>query len=591
MTSIIPVSRDANPFTLDGTSAWAGGGRMYEGLPDTLIDLLRARVAEEPATEAVAEIGGGRVTYQELWDRAARVAGGLRAVGVGKGDRVAVRYPAGLDWVLAFFGTVMAGGIAAAVNIRLAPPELAVVLDDTKPAVDLAPGTPLPDGDPYVNDSLSSSDIAAFFYTSGTTSGPKAVPTTHRAFLVNAENMTRGLRIRRAGADLRTLISVPLFHVTGCNSQLLTAIYHGGSSVILPALDVAGLISAIKDERISFLVTVPAVYALMLRHSAFAGADISGVRWIGYGGAPIAPALVAVLQQAFPSAAVANGYGMTESASLLTVLPHEDAVDHADSVGYAVPSVDLGIRPLGEDPAVGELVAKGPNVLSAYWNRPDESARALADGWLHTGDVVRVDGAGRIHIIDRVKDMINRGGENVSSVEVEAVLLSAPGVADAAVIAVPDPVMGEKVGAVLVPTGDLDLATVIAFCGERLADFKVPQYVSVSADPLPRNAGGKLLKARLRQTVEWGTPLRLSLTKGATPWTSPSTPGPPSCARPCSTSWPLTSTRPSRCSMSSSASWRTGGHGIRSRCWRSCAPRPASGACGTCSCRASTGPA
>jgi acyl-CoA synthetase (AMP-forming)/AMP-acid ligase II len=200
---------------------------------------------------------------------------------------------------------------------------------------------------------------------------------------------------------------------------------------------------------------------------------------------------------------------MTETASLMTVLPDREAVDHADSVGYAVPSVDLGVIPLGGDPAEGELVARGANITAGYWNRPDASSETFADGWLHTGDVVRVDDAGRVHIIDRLKDIINRGGENVSSVEVEAALLGAPGVADACVLAVPDDVMGEKVGAVLFGgEGRIDVPAVLEHCRARLADFKVPQYVTVVDEALPRNAGGKLLKGRLRDQVQWGDPVR-----------------------------------------------------------------------------------
>lgn len=258
------------------------------------------------------------------------------------------------------------------------------------------------------------------------------------------------------------------------------------------------------------MVTVPAVYALLLRHKAFAGTDVSGVRWVGYGGAPIAPSLVRAVQNAFPQATVFNGYGMTETASLATVLPHHDAVEHADSVGYAVPSVDLGVIPFDEDePGVGELVVRGANVTGGYWNRPEANAATFTDGWLHTGDVVRVDDAGRVHLIDRLKDIINRGGENVSSVEVEAVLLAAPHVADACVLGVPDDVMGEKVGAVLFGgDDDIDVPAVLEHCRGRLADFKVPQYVTVVDTALPRNAGGKLLKARLREQVRWGDPLR-----------------------------------------------------------------------------------
>jgi acyl-CoA synthetase (AMP-forming)/AMP-acid ligase II len=236
----------------------------------------------------------------------------------------------------------------------------------------------------------------------------------------------------------------------------------------MPALDIPTLIAALPEERISFVVTVPAVYSLMLRHPDFAGADVSGVRWVGYGGAPIAPSLVLSLKEASGKATVFNGYGMTETASLMTVLPDSDAVDHADSVGYAVPSVDLGGVSLDDDPSVGELVARGSNVTSGYWNRPDADAKTIVDGWLH--NVVRVD---------------------------------------AAVLAVPDEVMGEKIGAVLYSdAGEIDVPTVIDHCRSHLADFKVPQYVTVVTEALPRNAGGKLLKAHLREHVHWGDPLR-----------------------------------------------------------------------------------
>lgn len=336
------------------------------------------------------------------------------------------------------------------------------------------------------------------------------MPTTHEAFLTNTENMLRSMgEPGDLGEALRTLISVPLFHVTGCNSQLLVAARVGGAAVIMPALDLDGFLAALAAERISFLVTVPAIYSLLLRHANFGAADVSAVRWVGYGGAPIAPSLVRSVQDAFPTATVFNGYGMTETASLLTVLPDTDAVAHADSVGYAVPSVDLGVVAVGDDPLTGELVARGANVTGSYWNRPEATSATIVDGWLHTGDVVRVDDASRVHIVDRLKDIINRGGENVSSVEVEAVLLSAPSVADACVLAVPDDVMGEKVGAVLFGGPDtVDVAAVMDHCREQLADYKVPQYVTVVDSALPRNAGGKLLKGRLREQVRWGEPWR-----------------------------------------------------------------------------------
>lgn len=509
MTQVIEIPRDHNPFPATGVSRDAEGVPHYHGLPSTLLDMLTEHVDNRPNSEALAELGAGRLTYRQLWDRAARVAGGLRAGGLKPGDRVAVRYPAGVNWVLAFWGTVMAGGVVVAVNTRSAQPEVDFVLSDSDVRVDLVADRPLPDGPPHVTEQLGRTDIAALFYTSGTTGHPKGVPTTHEAFLTNTENSLRCMGLsKEAGEDLRTLISVPLFHVTGCNSQLLAATRLGGASVIMPSLNLDEMIATLPAERISLMVTVPALYALLLRHKEFPDADVSGVRWVGYGGAPIAPSLVCSVKAAFPHATVFNGYGMTETASLMTVLPDHDAVEHADSVGYAVPSVDLGVIPFGDDePGVGELVTRGSNVTAGYWNRPEATSATFVDGWLHTGDVVRVDGAGRVHIVDRLKDIINRGGENVSSVAVEAALLSAPDVADACVLAVPDEVMGEKVGAVLFGE-HIDVGAVLEHCRAQLADFEVPQYVTIATGPLPRNAGGKLLKGTLREQVQWGDPLR-----------------------------------------------------------------------------------
>lgn len=514
MTNVVEISRRHNPFPTTGVARDRNGVPHYERLPATLLDILAEQAEQRPDSEAVVELGAGRLTYRQLWQRAARVAGGLRADGLQRGDRVGLRYPAGLHWVLAFWGTVMAGGIPVAVNTRSAAPEVDFVLADAGVRLDLAPGAALPDGEPYVVDGLDATDTAALFYTSGTTGSPKGVPTTHEAFVTNAENMVRSLgQSRQLGEELRTLISVPLFHVTGCNSQLLAAAYTGGAAVIMPSLNLPELIATLPEQRISSMVTVPAIYALLLRHPEFARVDVSGVRWVGYGGAPTAPALVRSLREAFGAATVFNGYGMTETASLMTVLPDSDAVAHADSVGYAVPSGDIGVAPLESnpgDPTTGELVVRGANVMGGYWNRPDATAATIVDGWLHTGDVVRVDDAGRVHIIDRLKDIIIRGGENVSSVEVEAALLSAPGVADACVLAVPDDVMGEKVGAVLLGDGrqDLDVAAVLDYCRGQLADYKVPQYITVVATELPRTASGKLLKGQLRGQVQWGDPLR-----------------------------------------------------------------------------------
>ena len=497
-----------NPFDTTGLVRGPDGIKRYEGLPSSLVCMLRDTVDRDAGREALVETGGGpRLTYQELWDRAARVAGGLRAAGVGPGDRVAIRLGNGVDWVLAFFGTVLAGGIVVPVNTRFTEDEVGYVITDSGAAYIVQPGSPLPDGEPYVVDDPAPDDPAAIFYTSGTTGFPKGAITTNANFLSNCETCRRILSLGGQG-DMRTLVSVPLFHVTGCNSQLLLAVYLGGATVIMPQFDVGELLRAIEAERIDVLTTVPAIYWLAINQPQFLETDVSSVRALSYGGAPIAPELVTRIVKAFPEARVGNGFGLTETSSVTTYLPHE-YVQHADSVGFPAPVCDVRIDEPGPD-GVGELLIRGPNVVAGYWNKPRETAETFVDGWLHSGDLARIDSEGLVHIVDRAKDMINRGGENVYCVEVENALAGAPGVFEAAVVGVPDEVMGEKVGAVLVPApgGRIDVPAVLTYLRERIADFKVPQYVVVRPDPLPRNPGGKLLKRRLRDETTWGSPLR-----------------------------------------------------------------------------------
>lgn len=473
----------------------------YDNLPASLVTMLRTSVERSPDAEATVEIGGDRLTYAQLWDRSARVAGGLRACGVKPGDRVASLLPNGLPWVLAFWGTQLAGGIAVPVNTRLAGQEIDHVIRDSGAGIIVEPREALPDGEPFVHDAATAGDVAALFYTSGTTGLPKGAMTTHANFLSNTETVRRCLGI---DGDLRTLVSVPLFHVTGCNSQLLVALELGGTTVIMPEFKPEAFLAALTDERITMTITVPAVYWLALNHAEFADTDTSGVRWVAYGGAPIAPTLVERLREAFPQAALGNAFGLTETSSFATYLPHDHAATRPDSVGFSAPVVDLQLDHTGADPDVGELLIRGPNVVKGYWNMPEQTAETFADGWLRTGDLARIDDEGLVVIVDRAKDMINRGGENVYCVEVENVLTAHPDVFEVAVVGVDDEVMGEKVGAVLVPTPGHEIVVedVLAFARARLGDFKVPQYVSISDHPLPRNAGGKVRKANVR-AAQW----------------------------------------------------------------------------------------
>ena len=509
---IEPYPRGRNPFDETGVVRGADGLARYADRPDSLVAMLEASVERDPRASAIVEVAGAAVTYGELWERALRVAGGLRALGVAPGDGVAIRLANGIDWVLAFVGVQLLGAAAVPINTRFTDEEAEFVVSDSGASFTFAPGAALPDGDPVEPALPGPDDLAAIFYTSGTTGFPKGAMTSHANFLTNSENAFRCLQTSRAeGPGISTLVSVPLFHVTGCNSQLIPTLELGGRVEILSGpLDFDGFFRAIGENGVNQLVSVPAIYHALVRHPRFAELDVSRVRWVSYGGAPISESLVHTLEEAFPNARVGNGFGLTETASLSTFLPHEEAAAHADSVGFAMPVVDLSLREADPQTGVGELLVRGPNVVQGYWQRPQETSETFAEGWLHTGDLARIDDEGLVYIVDRVKDMINRGGENVYSLEVENALATAPGVGEAAVIAVPDEMMGEKVGAVLVPLAErgLDVEAVVAHCRARLADFKVPQYVSVRAEPLPRNPGGKVLKRRLRDETAWGEPLR-----------------------------------------------------------------------------------
>jgi long-chain acyl-CoA synthetase len=502
------LSSVIHPFDETGIVRGADSVSRYQNRPRSLVEMLRGSVEKWANNEAVVEVGGERLTYRNFWDRAARTSGGLRALGIQPGERVAIRLGNSADWCIAFFAIQMAGAVAVPVNTRFTESEIEYVVKDSGSKYVFLPGEALPDGDSLVVENLEQKDLAAIFYTSGTTGFPKGAMLTHEGFLSNIET-SRRISLLPFDGSIRTLVSVPLFHVTGCNSQFLVACEGGSATVIMPAFNVQSFLKLIEVERINALTSVPAVYWLAINQPNFREINTKAVIRLSYGGAPIAPDLVGRIIEAFPNARVGNGFGLTECSSVATFLPHEYARLRPETVGFAAPVVDLKLDGVFPGTDVGELLMRGPNVVPGYWNKPEATAETFAGGWLHTGDMARLDEQGFVQIVDRKKDMVNRGGENVYCVEVENALAAHPAVYEVAVVGVPDTMMGEKVGAAIVlkPGATVEAADILKFAKEHLADFKVPQYLVLRTETLPRNPGGKILKKHLRGNLEWGKQL------------------------------------------------------------------------------------
>jgi acyl-CoA synthetase (AMP-forming)/AMP-acid ligase II len=490
-----------SPWDESGVEPDPAGGLQFSGLESSLVAMLRAVAQQVPDREALVELGGPRLTYRQLWDAASATAGGLAAQGVHRGDRVAIRLPNGVDWCLAFFGSLLAGAVPVPVNTRFREHEVAHVLADSGAAHVVEPTADLPSGAPLAVEDLGPTDLAALFYTSGTTGSPKGAALSHRNVLSALEACQRAMLLPSTG--VRTLVPVPLFHVMGALNQLLPTCRVGGTTVIMTGFDVETWVRTMAAERIDVVSAVPAIYWQALQLPEFATTDTTGVGWVVYGGAATPPEQVLRLRDAFPSARLFSGYGLTETAGGITGVPHAHAVERSDSVGLALPTVELAL----DGP---ELLVRAPQVMTGYWNNPRATAEVIVDGWLRTGDAAEATPHGFVRIVDRIKDTVIRGGENVYCIEVENALAAHPSVGEAAVVAVPDERLGERVGAVVVPAHghDVDPLELVRWVATELAGFKVPEYVQVRAEPLPRNAAGKVEKPLVRAAVTRGELLR-----------------------------------------------------------------------------------
>jgi len=549
------------PFEMDEVVVRGIPTRTWMQAPPTLRDVLTRSRDHGDLDFLVYE--DEHITFADHYARAATLAHRLVASGIRPGDRVAIAMRNLPEWAIAFWAIAAAGAVVVPLNAWWTGPELEFGLSDSGSKLvfvdgerlariaahrDALPGLEVvvaprdvpadasavqfdeylgavePDAEmPGVL--LDPEDDATIFYTSGTTGRPKGALGTHRnictnlmsLFFSNARTSMRGavLAGRDAGpapaadAPARNvyLLSVPFFHATGCHSILVTNTAVGGKLVIMHRWDPERALELIERERVTTFGGVPAMVMQVLDSPSFATRDISSVRAIGYGGAPAPPELVRRIDAMFPGRTPSNGYGLTETSSVTTMNAGVDYQEHPDSVGVPVPVCDVKVvddlgatLPIG---AVGELWIKGPNVVKGYWNRPDATAETFTDGWLHSGDVARLDDEGFVYIVDRAKDMVIRGGENVYCVEVEAALFEHPAVADCAVIGIPHEVLGEEVGAVVVlkPGASADEDMLRAHVRERLAAFKVPVRVWLHPEPLPRNPAGKVLKRELRDEL------------------------------------------------------------------------------------------
>ncbi|MBP2708406.1 long-chain fatty acid--CoA ligase [Microbispora sp. RL4-1S] len=473
-----------------------------------------------------------RVTYAEAHERTTRLASRLREAGVRAGDRVAYLGPNHIAFAETMFATHVLGGIFVPLNFRLTAPEIAYMLADSGSSVLVyapecaevahalpelpalrtivalespAPGERdfeswLAQGDSTPIDTpVALNDIALILYTSGTTGRPKGAMLSHANLVWNCFNIMIGVDVTSTEV---TLISAPLFHVAALNQTLLPTFLKGGSSVIMPSWDVDLCYDLIEKHGVTWMFGVTAMFAAFSRSPRWAGADLASLRTLMSGGAAVPVALIRVYQER--GLVFCQGYGLTETAPGATFLEAGESVRKAGSAGVPVffanvrvVRPDLTLTAVGEP---GEVLVQGPNVTPGYWRDPEATAAALIDGgWLHSGDIATVDEEGHLHIVDRVKDMFISGGENVYPAEVEAVLFEHPGVAEAAVVGVPDQKWGEVGRAFVVPRegaavtpGDLR-----DFLGPRLAKYKIPVYFDL-VEGLPRTGSGKIRKPDLR---------------------------------------------------------------------------------------------
>ena len=508
----------------------------FEDRPAHLNALFAQTLARHPESEALV-CGEQRITYAALDTGAARLAARLAADGVAAGERVAILCANEPEFVFALLGAFRLGAIAVPINVREQTPELAYVLNQCKARTlvfdaELAERIPPPDAVPdlvlryAVGDTADDSrasrrplshllepgvevpapaapgeeETAVILYTSGTTGHPKGAMLTHLNLIHSALHFEHCMEF---GAAERGLLAVPASHVTGLVAVILTMLRVGGCVLMLREFKARPFLELASRERMSFTLVVPTIYNLCLREPDFASYDMSNWRIGAFGGAPMPEATIKALAQRLPRLVPVNAYGATETTSPTTIMPPGQQAAHLDSVGVVVPCGELRVMddagrevPPG---ATGEIWIAGPMVVPGYWEDSAATRREFSGGFWKSGDIGSIDAEGYVRILDRKKDLINRGGYKVYCAEVENVLSLHPAVVESALIARPDPVLGEKAHAfVLRSDPECTADDLRAHCARHLADYKLPDFITFVEHPLPRNANGKLLKRQLR---------------------------------------------------------------------------------------------
>ena len=495
-----------------------------------------------------------RVTYDAWFRAVATLAHDLAGRGVGKGHRVALAMRNLPEWPVCFFAIVSIGAVAVPLNAWWTGPELAYGIADSgakllicdeerweriaahrsqmpgldqalvsRAAASSADFTQLEDviGKPESYAQLDDRDLpeadidpetdATIFYTSGTTGRPKGALGTHRNLCTNilssgynaAASVLRRGEVPAPPEQKVGLTVIPLFHVTACSAGLMGNIAAGNTMIMMHRWDPVTAFQIIEREKVNVTGGVPTIAWQLIEHPDREKYDLSSIETVAYGGAPAAPELVRKIHEVF-GALPGNGWGMTETMATVAGHSSEDYLNRPDSCGPPVAVADLKIMsedgssemPTGE---VGELWARGPMVVKGYWNKPEATAETFIDGWVRTGDLARLDEEGFCYIVDRAKDMVIRGGENIYSSEVENVLYDHPAVTDAALIGLPHQQLGEEPAAVvhLAPGTEATETELQDWVASRLAKFKVPVRIAFSRETLPRNANGKILKKDL----------------------------------------------------------------------------------------------